>query len=426
MAPRAPEAPALPGPLPLPPSAAALRAAGASCASSGTGATAALFSHSAADGAEIGPSRTRADHDATDVGRAYVLGGAAHPLDRYDRARPVRVVCLPPSASSPGRREPRRDRRSVPQRYQRTPENGYMSWSLLGCQASTGPRIATAASLSLLPALRAGRGFSWDRAAALPPPSVWALQWHDGLRALALLLGLPRNGGRMAGLAIAGATAGGRCGHGSRRGRPTHRNDLQYEEPAAVLVPLALVGRSRRGPHKTTVSVAGHRDPGGFWGRRSQFLVRFQGGDPERAVRAVLLLPGRRADLALVRMAVHRTTARSTRTGRRIPGHHRGESTMREPRRRSAELERDERPGIERCKIWPLGKVRTGEDQQDVHVVDLNPFQELDFVDEHYAWLWGVRPRAARRSFGALARSLAPREGRRRGSPLPQRPLERP
>jgi len=50
--------------------------------------------------------------------------------------------------------------------------------------------------------------------------------------------------------------------------------------------------------------------------------------------------------------------------------------------------------GTERYrKAWPFGRVRTAPGQSDVHVIDLNPFPDYEFVDEHYAWLWELYTR---------------------------------
>ena len=39
-------------------------------------------------------------------------------------------------------------------------------------------------------------------------------------------------------------------------------------------------------------------------------------------------------------------------------------------------------------------------EQSDVHVIDLNPFPDYEFVDEHYAWLWELYTRRRNRRRG--------------------------
>ncbi len=43
--------------------------------------------------------------------------------------------------------------------------------------------------------------------------------------------------------------------------------------------------------------------------------------------------------------------------------------------------------------LWPLFRSRSGPDGGHAAFPDPNPFQELDFLDEHYAWLWELYSR---------------------------------
>lgn len=50
--------------------------------------------------------------------------------------------------------------------------------------------------------------------------------------------------------------------------------------------------------------------------------------------------------------------------------------------------------GVERWrKLWPLFRYRSGPTRSHAAFPDLNPFQDLAFIDEHYAWLWELYSR---------------------------------
>ena len=188
-------------------------------------------------------------------------------------------------------------------RYQRTPEaNGFMSWSLLVLPgiywaSHSDGRIQRA----FFPFFGLVEKFlSWDRATfALFP--LWIRIERFGRTTDYVLwpfFSVSRGTGGF------GWRVWPLVGHNSWEGRYSRwfaawpflhfqQNDLQYPEDQQqrswFLWPL--VGQSRRGPaHQTTVlwPFFGHTDDPetGFWATDAPwFLVRFQGGDPDRAVR---------------------------------------------------------------------------------------------------------------------------------------------
>lgn len=193
-------------------------------------------------------------------------------------------------------------------------------------------------------------------------------------------------------------------------------NDIQYGEDQTQhsWMVWPLIGRARRGPASNTTvlwPLFGYTtDPEtGFWAWDGPWpLVVFQGGDPDRAVR-------RRVWPVFSYFKGGGLTSRwwiwpifNHRTEEYIDGDR--EATYVLPFWRSYRRHRevvemggvpiqpeDGPPGTERFrKLWPLGKVRSAPGESDVAVVDLNPFQELEFVDEHYSWLWELYTREAR------------------------------
>lgn len=434
-----PEAPARPGSLRALHriGCAALLAVGASCAGPGTERNLAplISSHSAADGAH----------------EIEALGGLA--LTRRDPVSGERNYwAVRPIVSN--RDEPNGDRfawflpplgfvkddasleATVAQflplaRYQRTPEaNGFMSWSLLVLPgiywaSHSDGRIQRA----FFPFFGLVEKFlSWDRATfALFP--LWIRIERFGRTTDYVLwpfFSVSRGTGGF------GWRVWPLAGHNSWEGRYSRwfaawpflhfqRNDLQYpeEQQQRSWFLWPLVGQSRRGPaHQTTVlwPFFGHTDDPetGFWATDAPwFLVRFQGGDPDRAVRKRVWpfysyyegdgLTSRWYAWPFIRQR-REEYPDGTKEGLNVFPFWRSSTRVREPLVvGDIEVEREEQPGTERFrKLWPLGKVRTSEDQRDIHLVDLNPFQELDFVDEHYAWLWEVYGRQQR---GEVVRS---------------------
>ncbi len=171
-----------------------------------------------------------------------------------------------------------------------------------------------------------------------------------------------------------------------------------------------LVGQAKRGPASQTTVLwpfFGYTtDPeNGFWAWDGPWpLVRFQGGDPDRPVRKRVwpFYSYYNGDGLTSRW--YGWPIFNRRHEEYIDGTK--DSTSFFPVWRSSTRERTEpsiaREGEERGKpvgterfrkVWPLGKVRSIRQddrtiERDFTVVDLNPFQELRFVDEHYSWLW--------------------------------------
>lgn len=185
------------------------------------------------------------------------------------------------------------------------------------------------------------------------------------------------------------------------------QNLPQSEQQRSWMV-WPLLGRSTRGEaHATTVlwPFFGYTsDPEtGFWAWDGPWpLVVFQGGDRERASRQrVWPFYSRYEGDGLVQywhpwplvnrrhevyedgekhaFAVYPFWRSHTRTSEGAAGT-RGEA--------------DTRAGVERWrKLWPLFRYRSGPDGGHAAFPDPNPFQELDFLDEHYAWLWELYSR---------------------------------
>ncbi|MFT6109490.1 MAG: hypothetical protein ACJA2W_002412 [Planctomycetota bacterium] len=171
-----------------------------------------------------------------------------------------------------------------------------------------------------------------------------------------------------------------------------------------------LIGRSKRGPATQTTALwplfGFTSDPEtGFWAWDGPWpLVRFQGGDPERAVRKRVwpFFSYYQGDGMMSRWLGwpifnrrHEEYPDGTKDATLVLPFWRSSTRVRTENEIAHEGEEQGRPiGTERFrKVWPLGKVRSihnGDErlQRDFTVVDLNPFQELRFIDEHYSWLW--------------------------------------
>lgn len=174
-----------------------------------------------------------------------------------------------------------------------------------------------------------------------------------------------------------------------------------------------LLGQTRRGDARVTTFAwpfFGHTsDPDtGFWAWDGPWpLVVFQGGDENRATRQRVwpFYSRYEGDSLLSRWYAwplinvrHEDYPNGTRDSLNVFPFWR--SYVREWTESSPEA-RLGRPnpalGTERWKkLWPLGKVRTAPGEQDLHVIDLNPFQEVRFIDEHYAWMWELYTRHAK------------------------------
>lgn len=185
------------------------------------------------------------------------------------------------------------------------------------------------------------------------------------------------------------------------------RNGLQFPEDQQQRSWMAwpLVGRSRRGPGTQTTVLwpffGRTTDPEtGFWAWDGPWpLVRFQGGDPDRAVRKRVWpfysfyegggLRSRWYAWPFVNLR-HETYPDGTKKSFNVLPFWRSYNRERRPLVLGGEvIPQDEPVGTKRRrKLWPLGKMVTGPGYRDVHIVDLNPFQEFSFVNEHYSWLW--------------------------------------
>ncbi|MEM8710491.1 MAG: hypothetical protein AAGG01_06030 [Planctomycetota bacterium] len=169
-------------------------------------------------------------------------------------------------------------------------------------------------------------------------------------------------------------------------------------------------GQAKRGPATQTTVLwpfFGHTtDPEtGFWAWDGPWpLVRFQGGDPDRAIRKRVWpffslykgdgLTSRWWAWPIVNRR-HEEYEDGTKDSTSIFPAWRSSTRVRTERALAREGEEVGKPaGTERFrKLWPLGKTRSiqrdGETlERDLSIIDLNPFQELRFVDEHYSWLW--------------------------------------
>jgi len=193
-------------------------------------------------------------------------------------------------------------------------------------------------------------------------------------------------------------------------------NDIQYGEDQTQHSWLVwpLLGRSRRGPARNTTFLwpfFGYAsDPDtGFWAWDGPWpLVMFQGGDPDRAVRRRVwpFFSYYRGDGMTSRWWAWPIV--NHRNEEYVDGDRESFSVFpfwRSFRRHREVIElgtvtvepEDGPAGTERYrKLWPLGKVRSAPGESDFDVIDLNPFQRLDFVDEHYSWLWELYTREAR------------------------------
>lgn len=173
-----------------------------------------------------------------------------------------------------------------------------------------------------------------------------------------------------------------------------------------------LIGRSTRGAaHSTSVlwPFFGYtKDPDtGFWAWDGPWpLVVFQGGDPERATRQrVWPFYSRYEGDGLVNYW-HPWPL----VNRRHETYDDGEKSSffvvpfwRSYDRRyngpgadvDARAAPTSRAGVEHWrKFWPLFRYRSGPESGLIAFPDLNPFMELEFLDEHYAWLWELYSRA--------------------------------
>ena len=190
------------------------------------------------------------------------------------------------------------------------------------------------------------------------------------------------------------------------------RNNLQYSEEQQqrrwFLFPF--FGRAKRGPATETTVLwpfFGYTtDPDtGFWAWDGPWpLVRFQGGDEERAVRKRVwpFFSYYKGDGLTSRWFAWPIFNRrseeykdGTKTSTNLFPFWRSSTRERTVAADAVEGVAESKPvGTDRFrKLWPLGKIHTVQEngdvtQREVTVIDLNPLQELDWVDEHYAWLW--------------------------------------
>lgn len=411
--------------------------AGASCAGPGTERNLApLFSsHSAADDAheiEALGGLALSRRDPVTGERNY---WAVRPLvsNRYEENRDRFAWFLPPLGFI---KDDASENATVAQllplaRYQRTPEaNGFMTWSLL---VVPGIYWASHSDGRIQRAFFPFGGLvekflSFDRLSfALFP--LWLRSERYGRKTDYFLwpfFSFSRGTGGI------GWRVWPLVGHNRWEGRYSRwfaawpflhfqRNNLQFpsEQHQKSWFVWPLVGQSRRGPaHQTTVLwpfFGRTHDPDtGFWATDAPwFLVRFQGGDPDRATRKRVwpFYSSYEGDGLVSRWYLwplvntrHETYVDGQKDSFNVFPFWRSSTRTREELQLAGEvIEREEQPGAERFrKLWPLGKVASGPDHQEIHVVDLNPFQELDFVDEHYAWLWELYTRKER---GEVVRS---------------------
>jgi hypothetical protein len=179
-----------------------------------------------------------------------------------------------------------------------------------------------------------------------------------------------------------------------------------------------LFGRARRGEARVTTVLwpfFGHTtDPDtGFWAWDAPWpLVVFQGGDPNRARRErVWPFYSRYEGDGLIRYwhpfpfvsRRYETYSDGELKGFAVypfwRSYNRTLTGTAAPRRGEGPGEAEggtppSRPGVERWrKLWPLFRWRSGPSGGHAATPDLNPFQELDFLDEHYAWLWELYSR---------------------------------
>ncbi|MEM6569439.1 MAG: hypothetical protein AAF957_13570 [Planctomycetota bacterium] len=187
------------------------------------------------------------------------------------------------------------------------------------------------------------------------------------------------------------------------------RNDIQYgqDQTQGSWLVWPLVGKSRRGPATAYTALwpfFGHtKDPNtGFWAWDGPFpLVRFQGGDENRAVRKRVwpfysYFNGDGYESRWIIWPIYNRSRETYDDGTR-------KGTLLFPIWRSYTRQREYVTpasagplGTERYrKLWPVGKIRVGPGIQDLHVIDLNPFPDYQFIDEHYAWLWELYTRHA-------------------------------
>ncbi|MEL6712768.1 MAG: hypothetical protein AAFP86_03300 [Planctomycetota bacterium] len=193
-------------------------------------------------------------------------------------------------------------------------------------------------------------------------------------------------------------------------------NDIQFgeDETQRSWFVWPILGRARRGPASETTALwpfFGYTtDPeSGFWAWDGPwFLVRFQGGSDERPVRKRVLpfysyyqgqgLTSRWFAWPLVN-ARSEEYVDGTRESLNVFPFWRSFDRHREVvKLGTVAVQPEDGPaGTERYrKVWPFGKTRTAPDERDFTLVDLNPFQELDFLNEHYAWLWELYTSRAR------------------------------
>ena len=190
------------------------------------------------------------------------------------------------------------------------------------------------------------------------------------------------------------------------------RNGLQYPEDQQQRSWLfwPFFGRATRGPASQTTALwpfFGYTtDPEtGFWAWDGPWpLVRFQGGDPDRAVRKRVwpFFSFYKGDGLTSRWFAwplfnrrHEEYADGTKDATSLFPFWRSTTRERTEAALAAEGEAEGKPeGTERFrKLWPLGKVHSIEKdgstiESSLTVIDLNPFQEMRFINEHYSWLW--------------------------------------
>lgn len=185
------------------------------------------------------------------------------------------------------------------------------------------------------------------------------------------------------------------------------RNDVQYgaEQTRSSWMFWPLGGQARREQASSTsvlwpIFGYAHDERSGFWAWDGPWpLVVFQGGDPERAKRKRVWPfyssfegDGMTSQWVAWPLVNWRHEEYEDGTKDAFKAFPLWRSYTRE---RTFVTPQSTGPlGTERYrKVWPFGRIRTAPELSDVHVVDLNPFPDYEFVDEHYAWLWELYTR---------------------------------
>lgn len=192
--------------------------------------------------------------------------------------------------------------------------------------------------------------------------------------------------------------------------------NLRPSEQQHVWMFWPFFGRSVRGEARSTMVLwpfFGYTsDPEtGFWAYDGPWpLVVFQGGDPERATRQRVWpfysrfegegLTQTWSPWPIVNRRREVYPDGEKRAFNVLPFWRSHERTFTDlpgrGMRAGGPLAADRRPlDRERWrKLWPFFRTRSGPAEGHWAFPDPNPFQELDFLDEHYAWLWELYARS--------------------------------